>query len=140
MNKTTTLNSQAKNKWYIIDAKDQTLGRISTLIAKTLIGKRTFYYNPSQINKTYVIVINAKNIQVSGNKKVHKLYYRHSGRPGKLKIETFQQLKARIPTRIVEKAVKGMLPKNKLGRKLFTHLKVYSDSFHPHMAQKPIQL
>ena len=140
MNKTTKPNKTNTNKWYIIDAQYQTLGRISTLIAKTLIGKDNIYYNPSKINNVYVIVINAKKIQVSGNKKRDKAYYRHSGMPGGLKIETFQQLQARIPNRIIEKSVKGMLPKNKLGRQLFTQLKVYSDSFHPHIAQKPTQL
>ena len=140
MNQNKQLHKDKISQWYIIDAKDQTLGRISTIIAKTLIGKNNIYYSPHKINNIYIIVINAKNIEVSGNKKICKLYYRHSGRPGGLKIETFQQLQTRIPTRIIEKSVKGMLPKNKLGRKLFTQLKVYPDSFHPHIAQKPIQL
>lgn len=137
MNKTYIVKKCLPNKWYLIDARNQTLGRISTQIASILRGKTYSYYTPHCINKSYIIIINAEHIQVSGQKKSQKSYYTHSGRPGSLKKENFEQLQKRIPNRIIEKAVKGMLPKNKLGRQLFTHLKVYSGTFHPHNAQNP---
>lgn len=140
MNKTYIQKQNKNTTWFFIDAKDKTLGRISTQIASTLKNKYSICYTPYQINKSNLIVINAKQIKVSGQKKDDKIYYKHSGRPGGLKKETFKQLQHRIPTRIIEKAVKGMLPKNALGRRLFTHLKVYSGPIHPHKAQKPILL
>lgn len=138
MNKT-TFNTNAKNdyKWFIVDAEQQHLGRISTEISKILLGKNSVNYNPSATIKQSVIVINAEKIIVTGKKNKDKFYRRHSGRPGGLTIETFDELKERIPNRILEKAVKGMLPKNRLGRSLFTNLKVYSGNSHPHDAQKP---
>jgi large subunit ribosomal protein L13 len=126
-----------KSQWFIIDAKDKCLGRLATTVVKILRGKTKVFYSPSQDTGDYVIIINAKEIQVTGNKATQKIYMRHSGRPGGKTIETFQQLQARIPERIVEKAIKGMLPKNRLGRQLFTKLKVYQGEIHPHMAQKP---
>lgn len=140
MNKTYIQKQNNKSTWFFIDAKDKTLGRLSTQIASTLKNKYSIYYTPYQINKSNIIVINAEQIKISGQKKYQKIYYKHSGRPGGLKKETFTQLQKRIPTRIIEKAVKGMLPKNALGRRLFTHLKVYSGPKHPHDAQKPIPL
>jgi len=140
MNKTYIQKQNNKSTWFFIDAKDKTLGRLSTQIASTLKNKYSIYYTPYQINKSNIIVINAKHIKISGQKKYQKIYYKHSGRPGGLKKETFIQLQQRIPERIIEKAVKGMLPKNALGRRLFTHLKVYSGPDHPHDAQKPIPL
>lgn len=140
MNKTHVPNLNKLPKWYLIDAKNKSLGRLSTKIAQILKGKNNVDYTPHIINKTYVIIINAKSIQVSGSKKVKKLYRRHSGRPGGLKTENFIQLQQRIPARIIEKSIKGMLPKNILGRQLFTHLKIYSDSSHPHSAQNPTKL
>nr|YP_010728926.1 ribosomal protein L13 [Lithothamnion corallioides]WEA77050.1 ribosomal protein L13 [Lithothamnion corallioides] len=137
MNKTYIPKKNLPNTWYLIDAKDQTLGRISTQIASILKGKTCSSYTPHCTNMSYIIVINAEHIQVSGQKKSQKIYYRHSGRPGSLKKETFEQLQKRIPSRIIEKAVRGMLPKNTLGRTLFTHLKVYSGTLHPHNAQNP---
>lgn len=134
------MNLDKSPRWHLIDAKDQNLGRLSSKIAGVLKGKNSIYYTPYIVNQDYVIVINAKNIRVSGSKKLNKLYYRHSGRPGSLKVETFEELQKRIPVRIIEKSVKGMLPKNTLGRRLFNHLKVYSDSFHPHNAQNPTKL
>ena len=138
MNKTlrSNKNTVPTPKWYLIDAKDKNLGRISTTIANILRGKNKTNYTPDQINNSYVIVINAKSIKVSGNKKDYKLYYKHSGRPGGLKTESFEKLQKRIPNRIIEKAVKGMLPKNTLGRQLFTHLKIYNESVHPYKNQK----
>nr|YP_007878207.1 50S ribosomal protein L13 [Calliarthron tuberculosum]AGA63818.1 50S ribosomal protein L13 [Calliarthron tuberculosum] len=140
MNKTFISKDDQQVKWYLVDAKNQTLGRLSSQIASTLKGKNNFHYTPDRINNSYIIVINAKDIQVTGNKKLQKLYYKHSGRPGGLKTETFEQLQKRIPTRIIEKSVKGMLPKNTLGRQLFRHLKVYSGNSHPHNCQKPTNL
>ena len=139
-NKTYISNLNKSAQWYLIDAENKNLGRISTTIAQTLKGKNNVNYTPYITSKAYVVVVNAKGVQISGSKKTSKLYYRHSGRPGSLKIENFTQLQKRIPARIIEKSVKGMLPKNALGRKLFTYLRVYSDSFHPHNAQKPIKL
>jgi large subunit ribosomal protein L13 len=124
-----------KPKWYVLDATEKHLGRLATETVSILQGKRKTYYNPSQNVGDYVIVINAKKVKITGNKKKTKLYIRHSGRPGGKKVETFEQLQTRLPERIVEKAVKGMLPKNRLGRLLFTKLKVYPGSLHPHIAQ-----
>ena len=140
MNRTYIQKENKQSVWFFIDAKDKTLGRISTEIASTLKNKYSIYYTPYQRNKSNIIVINAAHIKISGQKKYQKIYYRHSGRPGGLKKETFLELQKRIPERIIEKAVKGMLPKNALGRKLFTQLKVYSGANHPHMAQKPVPL
>lgn len=130
-------NTSIKSQWFIIDAKDKCLGRLATEVVKILRGKTKIFYNPAQDTGDYVIIINAQEIKVTGNKAIQKTYMRHSGRPGGKTIETFEQLQARIPERIVEKAVKGMLPKNRLGRKLFTKLKVYQGDSHPHMAQEP---
>ena len=131
------INNQNQSKWYIIDAKEQKLGRICTIIATILKGKNQLNYTPNINHKTNIIVINSQLVQVTGQKRFQKLYKRHSGRPGGLKTERFNELQHRIPNRIIEKAVKGMLPKGPLGRKLFTQLKVYASSNHPHKAQKP---
>lgn len=140
MNRTYIENKNNSVQWFYIDAKDQILGRLSTKIVNHLRNKDSIYYTPYQASKSHLIVINADKIKVSGQKKHKKIYKRHSGKPGGLKKETFLQLKHRLPKRIIEKAVKGMLPKNTLGRQLFTHLKIYSGNDHPHKAQKPLQL
>nr|YP_009295926.1 ribosomal protein L13 [Schimmelmannia schousboei]AOM64861.1 ribosomal protein L13 [Schimmelmannia schousboei] len=140
MNKTYIPNintTKNNNTWYIIDAKNQNLGRLSTYIANILRGKNNINYTPYIENQIHIIVTNAKFINVTGQKRHQKIYKRHSGYPGGLKIENFTQLNERIPNRIIEKAIKGMLPKGPLGRKLFTKLKVYSHDQHPHIAQKP---
>nr|ALL97240.1 ribosomal protein L13 [Pyropia endiviifolia] len=137
MNKTHAPLLNANANWYIIDAKNQTLGRISTHISNILRGKNKPSYTPYLDTGDYVIVINSSQVSVSGNKTNQKLYRRHSGQPGGLKVETFEQLQTRLPNRIIEKSVKGMLPKGPLGRKLFTKLKVYAGPLHPHVAQKP---
>lgn len=124
-------------KWYVVDAADQRLGRLATEIAKTLRGKNKPEYTPHIDTGDFVVVINADKVVVTGRKSEQKLYRRHSGRPGGMKTETFSQLQDRIPERIIEKAVKGMLPKNALGRRLFTKLKVYAGAEHPHAAQQP---
>ncbi|CAM9096800.1 unnamed protein product [Discosporangium mesarthrocarpum] len=128
---------QAKQQWFLIDAQDKCLGRLSTEIAKILKGKNKNFYLPYQNIGDYVIIINADKILISGKKAIQKVYFRHSGRPGGKTIETFENLQNRLPERIIEKAVKGMLPKNRLGRKLFTKLKVYKNQEHPHHSQKP---
>jgi large subunit ribosomal protein L13 len=126
-----------QKKWYLVDATDKTLGRLSTEVANLLQGKNKVNFYPSVDMGDYVIIINAEKIQVTGNKDTQKLYRRHSGRPGGMKSETFTALKNRIPERILEKSVKGMLPKGPLGRKMFTRLKVVQGNIHTHTAQKP---
>nr|YP_009391914.1 ribosomal protein L13 [Acrosorium ciliolatum]ARW60058.1 ribosomal protein L13 [Acrosorium ciliolatum] len=142
INKNITYIEKKKNitKWYIIDAKNQNLGRLSTQIAYLLIGKNYNTYTPYLKNSINIIVINSKFINITGKKKEQKTYKKHSGKPGGLKIENFQQLNQRIPNRIIEKAIKGMLPKNTLGRNLFKQLKVYPNTIHPHSAQQPTLL
>lgn len=126
-----------EQKWFVVDAEGQRLGRLATEVAMTLRGKNKPSYTPHMDTGDFVIVVNAEKVVVTGRKSEQKLYRRHSGRPGGMKIETFEQLQERIPERIIEKAIKGMLPKNALGRKLFTKLKVYSGADHPHAAQSP---
>ncbi|AFY65306.1 50S ribosomal protein L13 [Geitlerinema sp. PCC 7407] len=138
MNKTYLPNVESRvDQWHVIDATDQRLGRLASEVAKILRGKHKPDYTPSMDTGDHVIVINADKIQVTGRKRTQKLYRRHSGRPGGMKVETFAKLQARLPERIIEHAVKGMLPKNSLGRQLFTKLKVYAGAEHPHQAQKP---
>ncbi len=129
--------SAIERKWYVVDAADQRLGRLSTEIAATLRGKKKPIFTPHLDTGDFVVVINAEKVTVTGNKGQQKLYRRHSGRPGGMKTETFDKLQARIPERIIEQAVKGMLPKNTLGRQLFRKLKVYAGPEHPHAAQNP---
>lgn len=130
-------HENAKKTWYVVDATDKILGRLASTIAIHIRGKNLATFTPSVDMGAYVIVVNAEKIAVSGNKRSQKLYRRHSGRPGGLKVETFDHLQKRIPERIVEHAVRGMLPKGRLGRRLFTHLKVFKGPDHPHEAQKP---
>ena len=132
--------SLANKDWHIVDAKGMRLGRMSSEIAKVLLGKHKPTYTPGADTGDYVIVVNAEQVKVTGKKFTEKLYRRHSGRPGGLTVETFDSLQARIPERIVEKAVKGMLPKNSYGRELFRHLKVYKGTEHPHESQQPAPL
>ena len=141
MTKTALPTPQTLNqKWYVVDASEQRLGRLATEIATILRGKNKATFTPHMDTGDFVVVVNAEKVIVTGKKSSQKLYYRHSGRPGGMKVETFEKLQNRIPERIIEKAVKGMLPKNALGRKLFTKLKVYAGPNHPHQAQKPEDL
>lgn len=126
-----------QKKWYLVDATDKTLGRLSTEVANILRGKKKVNFYPSVDLGDYVIIVNAEKIQLTGNKEVEKIYYRHSGRPGGMKTETVKALRTRIPERILEKSIKGMLPKGPLGRKLFTRLKVFAGPTHSHQAQNP---
>jgi len=139
MSTKTTLTpvNEIERDWYVVDAADQRLGRLASEVAQVLRGKNKANYAPHMDTGDFVVIINADKVAVTGNKNSQKLYRRHSGRPGGMKTETFDQLKARVPERIVEKAIKGMLPKNALGRKLFTKLKVYAGDQHPHASQNP---
>ena len=138
MNKTSIPSIDSiQRQWFLVDAENQTLGRLATEVASILRGKNKPNFTPHLDTGDFVVVVNAEKIQVSGNKAQQKLYRRHSGRPGGMKEETFDSLQNRIPERIVEKAIKGMLPHNALGRQLFRKLKVYKGPAHPHEAQKP---
>jgi len=123
--------------WYVVDADGKTLGRLASRIAAILKGKHKPIYSPHADVGDYVIVINADKIHVTGRKMLQKMYHRHSGYPGGLKSISLRDLLQRHPTRAIEFAVKGMLPKNRLGRRMFKKLKVYGGSDHPHQAQKP---
>nr|YP_009244401.1 ribosomal protein L13 [Gelidium vagum]AMK96643.1 ribosomal protein L13 [Gelidium vagum] len=141
MNKTyVTSIKNDPHKWYIVDAYNRNLGRLSTEVAAILRGKNKATYMPHISNNTYIIIINAEHIIITGKKDKQKLYKRHSGYPGGLKVENFTSLQHRLPERIVEKSIKGMLPKNSLGKQLFSQLKVYRNKTHPHSAQQPEQI
>ena len=141
MNKTTTPSIESlERNWYLVDAKHKKLGRLATEIATVLRGKNKPSFTPHLDTGDFVIVINAEKIEVSGKKSSQKLYRRHSGRPGGMKVEKFESLQNRIPERIIEQAVKGMLPHNTLGRQQFRKLKVYKGPDHPHVAQNPVLL
>ena len=141
MNKTSTPSlTTLKRNWFLVDAEGQTLGRLASEIANILRGKNKPSFTPHLDTGDFVIVVNAEKIEVSGKKASQKLYRRHSGRPGGMKIEKFETLRDRIPERIIEQAVKGMLPHNSLGRQQFKKLKVYKGSEHPHDAQNPVLL
>jgi len=126
-----------KRDWYVVDATDKTLGRLATEIASRLRGKHKPEYTPHVDTGDYIIVINAENIAVTGRKESDKMYHRHTGYPGGLKSMTLEKLRERAPKLIIEKAVKGMLPKNPLGRAMFRKLKVYTGNEHTHTAQQP---
>ena len=129
--------SYIRKNWYIIDATNQTLGRLVSNIAHLLKGKNKPYYTPYLDTGDYVIVINSNKIVVTGNKITQKLYRHHSGRPGGMKIEKFENLQKRLPNKIIQESMKGMLPKGTLGRQLLKKLYVYSTDSHPHQSQKP---
>mmetsp|Transcript_99384 Transcript_99384/g.171201 ORF Transcript_99384/g.171201 Transcript_99384/m.171201 type:complete len:301 (+) Transcript_99384:53-955(+) len=131
---------RTKKNWFVVDAAGMRPGRMTSEIAKILMGKHKTTFTPGRIIGDYVIVINAEKVIVTGKKFDEKLYRRHSGRPGSMKIETFKQLQARIPERIVEKALVGMLPKNGWGRQCFLMCKIYKGPEHPHEAQNPLPL
>jgi large subunit ribosomal protein L13 len=126
-----------KRDWYVIDATDKTLGRMATEIARRLRGKHKAEYTPHVDTGDYIVVINADKVKVTGNKFTDKLYHHHTGYIGNLKTISFDKLQAKHPQRIIETAVKGMLPKNPLGRAMFRKLKVYAGEQHPHTAQQP---
>lgn len=126
-----------KRDWYVVDAEGRTLGRIATEIARRLRGKHKAEYTPHVDTGDYIIVINAEKVTVTGNKAKDKMYYAHTGFPGGLKSTTFDKLQAAKPEMIIEKAVKGMLPRGPLGRAMYRKLKVYSGTEHNHAAQQP---
>ena len=124
-----------ERQWHFIDAADKTLGRLSTQIARLLMGKHKPMFTPSQDTGDFVVVINADKVRVTGNKAKQKLYYRHSGYPGGLKSITLEKTMQNNPTRVIEHAVKGMLPHTRLGAKMKKRLRVYAGETHPHLAQ-----
>src|SRR5512134_1003523 len=128
---------EIEQRWYVVDAEGQTLGRLATRIADTLRGKRKPQYTPHIDTGDFVVVINAEKIAVTGNKLQQKLYYRHSGYPGGLRSRTLREQLERRPTEVVRKAVKGMLPRNRLASAQLTKLKIYAGPDHPHAAQAP---
>jgi len=123
--------------WYIVDAENKTLGRLSTEIARRLRGKHKPEFTPHVDTGDYIVVINAEKIHVTGNKRTDKMYHHHTGYVGNLKSISFEKLQEKAPERIIEAAVKGMLPKNPLGRAMYKKMKVYAGSEHPHTAQQP---
>jgi large subunit ribosomal protein L13 len=123
--------------WYVVDAEGKTLGRLATQLADALRGKRKPEYTPHCDTGDFVVVINAEKIRVTGNKVNDKLYHRHSGYPGGLRTRTLGEMLQRRPEEVIRKAVKGMLPRNRLGRQQLTKLKVYAGPEHPHEAQNP---
>lgn len=131
---------EAARKWYLVDVEGQILGRIASRIASILKGKHKSFYSPHQDAGDFVVVVNAEKIAVTGNKLKDKLYYRHSGYPGGQKSTSLETMLRLHPERVVELAVKRMLPKNALGRKMFRKLKVYVGSQHPHQAQQAVKL
>lgn len=129
-----------ERKWWLVDAENQVLGRLASRIVNVLRGKNKPIYSPHMEVGDYVIVVNAEKVKVTGNKMKDKVYYRHSGYPGGLKSETLEKVMVRKPTFALEHAVRGMLPKGTLGRKLFTNIKIYAGPSHPHEAQRPEKL
>ena len=136
--KTLSIRAQdVRHDWLVVDAADRTLGRMATEIAHRLRGKHKAEYTPNVDTGDFVIVINADKVRVTGRKLRDKIYYRHTGYPGGIKGVTFERLQAEHPERVIENAVRGMLPHNPLGRAMFRKLKVYAGPSHPHAAQQP---
>jgi len=138
--KTTTVSAkpaEVRRDWFVVDASDKTLGRMATEIARRLRGKHKTIYTPHVDTGDYIVVINAEKLRVSGNKMKDKMYYHHTGFPGGIKSISLEKQLAKAPERVIQSAVKGMLPKNSLGRTMFSKLKVYAGEKHPHTAQQP---
>ncbi len=135
---TTSIRADEINReWFIVDAEGQTLGRLASEIAQIIRGKKKPFYTPHMDMGDFVVVVNAEKVKVTGNKEKDKSYFRHSGFPGGVTQISLQKVRQDFPERMVTNAVKGMLPHNRLGRQLLTHLKVYSGTDHPHSAQLP---
>ena len=132
-----TRPQDAEREWFVVDAEGKTLGRLSSQIAHRLRGKHKAAYTPHVDTGDFIVVVNAEKIRVSGKKETDKLYYRHSGYPGGIRSTTVRKLREEHPERILANAVKGMLPRNPLGRAMFRKLKVYAGPEHPHTAQQP---
>ena len=128
---------QVQRDWYLVDAAEKTLGRLASEIAHRLRGKHKAEYTPHVDTGDYIVVINAEKIQVTGAKTTDKMYHHHTGYPGGLKSISFEKLIDKVPERVIQNAVKGMLPRNPLGRAMFKKLKVYAGDEHPHTAQQP---
>ena len=131
---------QIKRNWFLVDATNQTLGRLSSKVAHILRGKNKVNYTPHLDMSDYVVIVNSDQIKLTGNKEDSKEYWRHTGYPGGQKTVSYKQMLDTHPDRVINNAVKGMLPHNKLGRKLLKHLKVYKGENHPHKAQNPQEL
>ncbi len=131
---------EVQRQWYVIDATDQVLGRLASKVAKILRGKHKPIYTPHVDTGDYVIIINAEKVRLTGKKMTDKVYVRYSGYPGGERTLTPKDILKKHPERLVEMAVRGMLPKNRLGRQMFKKLFVYAGEQHPHQAQKPVQL
>jgi len=131
---------QVEREWYLLDAEDQILGRLCAHIARLLMGKHKPTFTPGQDAGAFVIVVNAEKVRLSAGKETKKLCYRHTGYPGGLRVETFARKLERKPERTIRDSVRGMLPRNKLGDRLITKLKVYAKTDHPHQAQQPRKL
>ena len=141
MMKTKSFKSEDFEKnWQLVDGKNEVLGRLAVKIANILSGKNNSRYSPNADLGDFVVVVNAEKVKVTGNKPKQKNYYRHSGYPGGLKVKNFEKMQDDTPEKIIEKAVKGMLPKNKLSNKIIKKLKVYVGSAHPHVGQQPKEL
>lgn len=139
--KTKFANQESVSRtWHLVDASDLVLGRMATKVASMLRGKHKPMYSPHVDTGDFIVVINAEKIKVSGDKENKKIYWRHSGFTGGEKEVTFEEQIERHPTRVIESAVRGMLPKGPLGRKMFKKLKVYAEASHPHIAQSPVSL
>jgi large subunit ribosomal protein L13 len=132
--------NELQKDWYVVDLEDKVLGRAATEIARVLRGKHKAIYTPSVDTGDFVIVLNAEKVRLTGNKLTQKKYYRHSGYTGSLTTITADKLLEKAPEELIRKAVKGMLPKNKLGRQMYRKLKVYCGADHPHEAQQPKEL
>lgn len=136
--KTYSANKETvKRNWYVVDASNKVLGRMATEIANRLRGKHKAEYTPHVDTGDYIVVVNAEKVKVTGNKARDKTYYHHTGYPGGIKSITFEKLQDKAPEKVIEVAVKGMMPKNKLSRAMLSKLKVYAGNDHPHAAQQP---
>ena len=135
---TTSIRAKEINRdWYLVDAENQTLGRLSSRVAQILRGKHKPYFTPHMDMGDFVIIINAEKVKVTGNKERDKTYFRHSGYPGGITEVNLKKVRQQYPEKIINNAVKGMLPHNRLGEKLLKHLKIYTTAVHPHKAQQP---
>ena len=137
MKTASTKPTEVRRKWYVVDAEDKVLGRLSTEIARRLRGKHKPEFTPHVDTGDYIVVVNAAKVRVTGNKSQDKMYHHHNGFIGNLKSINFDKLRTKAPERIIERAVKGMLPKNALGREMYRKLKVYAGAEHQHGAQQP---
>ena len=136
--KTVSANKESvRHNWFVVDATNKTLGRLSTQIANRIRGKHKPEYTPHVDTGDYVVVVNAEKVKVTGKKTTHKVYYRHTGYPGGIKSVTFAELMQSSPEKAIEHAVKGMMPRNKLSRAMLGKLKIYAGNEHPHSAQQP---